>query len=300
MQRCIIVGIFVAIALATCGNGSNSPAAEEASKSTSPPAVQNERRLFAIQYLEAKELAEQLEAVFNHNATQPVKVITIPETNCLLVSAPKDALAGMETMLAQLDQAPKMVAVDVWIISLQKPGERIDGKDGIDENSLVGPKRKVEEQLAKLGREGRLTVMNHFHAKALSNRQALEQLGAQVPRILATNVNNTGRFSNTQLNNIGSLLKVTPQVLDNERIRLDLDVEKSYIGAEEKGVVISKLNTGEEVRSPTSLTITVKNEVSVSSGMVIKLDGVERPQTDEEESFLILVAAEVLPNSTAR
>jgi type II secretory pathway component GspD/PulD (secretin) len=299
MQRSIVGGIFAAIALATCGNDSNARAAEEAPKSTSTP-VQTERRLFAIQHLDTRGLAERLEAVFNHNATQPVKVITIPETNCLLVSAPKDALAGMETMLAQLDQAPKMVAVDVWIISLQKPGERIDGKDGIDENSLVGPKRKVEEQLAKLGREGRLTVMNHFHAKALSNRQALEQLGAQVPRILATNVNNTGRFSNTQLNNIGSLLKVTPQVLDNERIRLDLDVEKSYIGAEEKGVVISKLNTGEEVRSPTSLTITVKNEVSVSSGMVIKLDGVERPQTDEEESFLILVAAEVLPNSTAR
>ena len=156
-------------------------------------------------------MAEKLEAVFNHNASQLVKVATVPETNCLLVSASKDALAGMETMLTQLDQMPKMVAVDVWIISLQKPGERIDGKDGIDENSLVGPKRKVEEQLGKLGRESRLTVMNHFHAKSLSNRQAFEQQGAQVPRITATNVTPQGRVSSTRLDNVGSLVRATPQ-----------------------------------------------------------------------------------------
>ncbi len=146
-------------------------------------------------------------------------------------------------MLAQLDQAPKMVAVDVWIISLQKPGERIDGKDGIDENSLVGPKRKVEEQLGKLGRESRLTVMNHFHAKSLSNRQAFEQQGAQVPHVTATSMTPQARVSTTRMDIVGSLVRVTPQVLDNERIKLQLEIEKSYIGAEDRGVVITKLST---------------------------------------------------------
>ncbi len=43
------------------------------------------------------------------------------------------------------------------------------------------------------------------------------------------------------------------------------------------------------MRSPSYLTMTLKNEVAIPSGMVLKLDGVERPQADEEESFLILV-----------
>jgi type II secretory pathway component GspD/PulD (secretin) len=100
--------------------------------------------------------------------------------------------------------------------------------------------------------------------------------------------------STTQFENIGSIVRVTPRVAENDPIKLVLEVEKSYIGSDEKGVVISKLN-GEEVRSPSYFTMVFKNEVAVPHGRVVKLDGIERPSTDEEGNFVILVAAEIVP-----
>jgi type II secretory pathway component GspD/PulD (secretin) len=261
------------------------------SKAESAP---NERLLFPISHLEPKELAEKLESIFNHGAVQTVKVVPVPDANSLLISAPKTTLSEMVKMLGELDQPPKMVAIDVWIVNVQKPGERIDGKDGFDQSLLLGAKEKVEDQLGKLAKEGRVTVANHFHTTALSNHQSFEQQGTRVARVTATNVIPAGRVSTTQFENIGSIVRVTPRVAENDPIKLVLEVEKSYIGSDEKGVVISKLN-GEEVRSPSYFTMVFKNEVAVPHGRVVKLDGIERPSTDEEGNFVILVAAEIVP-----
>jgi type II secretory pathway component GspD/PulD (secretin) len=281
--------------LAICNFGQTVAGAADASSAKTDPAPSNERLLFPIRYLDPKDLAEKLEAAFNHGSTQTVKVVPVSDANCLLISAPKNAMAEMVNMLNQLDQPPKVVAIDVWVVNVQKPGERIDGKDGFDLSVLAGAKDQVENQLGKLAKEGRLTVANHFHTTALSNRQSFEQQGAQVPRVTSSNVTESGRISTTTLDNIGSLVRVTPRVMENDRIKLELDVEKSYIGAEEKGVVTAKFNNGEEVRSARYFTMVFKNEVAVPNGKVVTVEGTERPATDEDGNFQILVAAEIVP-----
>ena len=264
--------------------------AGSAKADSGPP---NERLLFPVRYLEPKDLAEKLEPIFNHGAAQTVKIAPMPDANYLIISAPKNVLSELMKMLDQLDQVPKVVAIDVWVITVQKPGERIDGKDGFDQRLLTGAKDQVETQLGRLSKEGRLSIANHFHTTALSNHQAFEQQGAQVPRITSSNVTATGRVSTTALDNIGSLVKVTPKVMDDGQIKLELDVEKSYLGSDEKGVVITKFNTGEEVRTPRYFTLLFKNEVAVPNGQVVKLESTERPETEEDGNFLVLVAAEV-------
>jgi type II secretory pathway component GspD/PulD (secretin) len=295
MRQIMLFGILILSATSAAGYGqvaANSADTGNTKADSGPP---NERLLFPVRYLDPKDLAEKLEAIFNHGAAQTVKIAPMPDANCLIISAPKNVLPEMVKMLDQLDQAPKVVAIDVWIVDVQKPRERIDGKGGFDQTLLTGAKSDVEAQLGKLSKDGRLTVVNRFHTTALSNRQSFEQQGARVPRITASTLSANGRASATTLDNVGSLVTVTPKVLDDGRIKLELNVEKSYIGAEEKGVVITKFNTGEEVRSPRYFTLVFKNEVAVPNGQVVKLESTERPETEEDGSFVVLVAAEVQP-----
>jgi type II secretory pathway component GspD/PulD (secretin) len=293
MRQFVLIGILILGVISVTRYGQDAARAADTGSAKPDSEPPNERLLFPVRYLEPKDLAEKLESIFNHGAAQTVKIAPMPDANCLIISAPKNALSELVKMLDQLDQAPKVVAIDVWVVNLQKPGERIDGKDGFDQSLLTGAKDQVEGQLSKLSKDGRLTVVNRFHTTALSNRQSFEQQGARVPRITASTLTANGRVSATTLDNVGSLVTVTPKVMDDGRIKLELNVEKSYLGSDEKGVVITKFNTGEEVRSPRYFTLLFKNEVVVPNGQVVKLEGTERPETEEDGSFLVLVAAEV-------
>src|SRR5436190_22352388 len=104
-SRLLLTGLMIC-ELAICSFGEIAARAAEPSIAKTDPAPSNERLLFPVRYLDPKDLAEKLEAAFNHGSTQTVKVVPVSDANCLLISAPKNAMAEMVSMLNQLDQPP--------------------------------------------------------------------------------------------------------------------------------------------------------------------------------------------------
>ncbi len=158
-----------------------------------------------------------------------------------------------------------------------------------------GPRGKVLEQLAKLEKEGRAVVVNHFQLTTLEGREAVAQQGERKPRVTATNTTNTGRISTVTLDNIGTIVKVAARVSGGDQIVLDMDAEKSFFAPEATGTVIYQPINGDEVRTPSYITLLGKTTVNVKSGDAISLSGLKSTPADAAGSYQVLVSAELLP-----
>ncbi len=119
----------------------------------------------------------------------------------------------------------------------------------------------------------RLDVLSRPQVMTLDNQPAFIQVGARVPRITSTQVTATGTVNAIDLDNVGLLLGVTPRVSPDGLVVMEIDAERSEVGAEEDGIPISINLNGDVIRSPQILTITAQTTVSARSGQTVVLGG---------------------------
>jgi type II secretory pathway component GspD/PulD (secretin) len=154
--------------------------------------------------------------------------------------------------------------------------------------------------LAKYEKEGRVVVANHIQLTTLDGQQALAQQGERKPRVTATNVTNTGRVSTATFDNLGTLVKAQPRVTANDELAMSINVEKSFLGSEAKGLPIFQPTNGPDVRSPSYLSLTAQSTLNLKGGEIVSLAGLQSMPDAVAGSYQVLVFAEVLPEKPAK
>ena len=95
-------------------------------------------------------------------------------------------------------------------------------------------------------------------------------------------MNQNGQSNSVTLENVGLILGVTPRISPDGTVVMEIDAEKSRLGAEEDGVPVAVSIDGTVIRSPQIDTTTAQATVSAADGETIVLGGLI---TETKEEF---------------
>ncbi len=119
-----------------------------------------------------------------------------------------------------------------------------------------------------------MTVLNRFALSTVDGQKAMAQLSVRMPRITATSVTARGRANTIVLENIGTVMQLASRQRPDGIVVVELEFQKSYIGAPEEGTVIfseEKGNATEQTTSPPVHSLTVNQTVELAPGRMSPL-----------------------------
>jgi hypothetical protein len=179
------------------------------------PAAESKRGAYVVKYAAARNLAGILARHFKGAA----EIQAGPEgtNNCLLINAPPAIFDEVMRTLEKLDRRPHAVTVEVFVVELptNKAGDR-DRR--FAERNFSGGIDFVAERLDTLMKQGRVAGFRRIQLHTLEGQPGVLLLGANKPFAMGTN---------TVFRNVGTQVRVTPQVLADGSVTLDLSVQDS-------------------------------------------------------------------------
>jgi len=124
-----------------------------------------------------------------------------------------------------------------------------------------------------------LQVLGRPQIMTLDNQSAFIQVGQRVPRISGSRFDGRTQTNNVELENTGLILGVTPRISPDGMVVMEIDAEKSQLGSENEGVVVSVVE-GMPIRSPTIDVTMAQTTVSAANGETIILGGLITKRTE--------------------
>jgi type II secretion system protein D len=138
---------------------------------------------------------------------------------------------------------------------------------------ISGGNDEVSILIRALQDDRRVDILSRPQVMTLDNQPAFIQVGQRVPRITSSQVVEGAVINSTTLENVGIILGVTPRISPDGLVVMEIDAEKSRLGAEEDGIPISISANGQVIRSPIIDTIVAQTTVSAVSGQTVILGG---------------------------
>ncbi len=119
----------------------------------------------------------------------------------------------------------------------------------------------------------RLEVLSRPQIMTMDNQPAWIQVGAQVPYIRGTTLNETGQVNTIDFEEVGLILGVRPRISPDGMVVMEIDAVKSELGPESEGIPVSISVTGDVIRSPQILKTQAQTTVSAMDGQTVVLGG---------------------------
>jgi type II secretory pathway component GspD/PulD (secretin) len=235
------------------------------------PAVESKRGAYVVKYAAAKNLADVLAKHFKGAAE--IQAGPQGTSNCLLINAPPAVFDEVMKTLEQLDRRPHTVAVEIFVVEL--PTKKADDKDKrLDEKAFSGAIDDVAERLNTMMKKGQVAGFKRIQLSTLEGQLGSLMLGENKPYATGTNT--------ITYRNVGTQVKVTPQVTADGSVTLDLNVQDSH-GRD------SATLTGTTEFILTSLT----GKISVAPGKAALAKDAKVTSKEGEGETLIVVGARV-------
>jgi type II secretory pathway component GspD/PulD (secretin) len=242
-------------------------------------AAEQKRGAYVVKYAAAKDLADILAKHFKGAA----EIQAGPEgtSNCVLVNAPPAVFDEVMKTLEQLDRRPHSVAIEVFVVEL--PVKKADDKEKqADEKNFSGTIDEVAERLDAMMKKGQVVGFKRFQLSTLEGQLGSLMLGETKPYVMTAN--------QTTYRNVGTQVKVKPQVTEDGSVTLDLNVQDSR-GRD------STTGAGGTEFIQTSFT----GKLSVASGKVALAKDAKATSKEGVGETLIVVGARVVePEAKAK
>ena len=128
--------------------------------------------------------------------------------------------------------------------------------------------------LRALQEKRRLEVLSRPQLMALDGQPGYVQVGQNVPRIVATNIDALGGQTNSiTYEAVGLILQVVPRISPDGLVVMQITANKSEVGPEADGIPISVSNNGQVLRAPRIEITQALTTVSALSGQTVVLGG---------------------------
>lgn len=132
----------------------------------------------------------------------------------------------------------------------------------------------VSMLLRALQEKRRLEVLSRPQLMALDGQTGYVQVGQNVPRIVATNIDALGGQTNSiTYEAVGLILQVVPRISPDGLVVMQITANKSEVGPEADGIPISVSNNGQVLRAPRIEITQALTTVSALSGQTVVLGG---------------------------
>jgi general secretion pathway protein D len=136
--------------------------------------------------------------------------------------------------------------------------------------------------LRALSENNRVEVLQRPHIMALDNQQAFVQVGQRVPYIQNANITAAGTQVQTNLIDVGLILKVQPRICPDGLVVMQIDAVKSSLEDPSTGIPVNVTSTGQVVRSPIIDNTEAFTTISAWSGQTVVLGGLIDKSTSED------------------
>ena len=234
------------------------------------PAAEPKRGAYVVKHAAAKALAGILAKHFKGAA----EIQTGPEgtSNCLLINGPPSVFDEVLKTLEQLDHKPHSVAVEVLVVELPADKDKRP-----DEKDFSGPIDDVVKRLDSMTWKGEVAGFKRAQLSTLEGQPASLNLGESKP--FATGPTITYR-------NVGTQLKVTPQVAADRSVTLDLNVQDSRGRDSATG-------------APEFILTSLTGRVRVASGKAVLAKDAKVVSKEGQGETLLVVGARVIESGAA-
>ena len=156
---------------------------------------------------------------------------------------------------------------------------RLNAERGYGGMLLSASSDSVSVMIRALQHLRTLQVLGRPQIMTLDNQPAFIQVGQRVPRISGSRFDGRTQTNNVELENTGLILGVTPRISPEGMVVMEIDAEKSQLGSENDGVVVSVVE-GLPIRSPTIDVTMAQTTVSAANGETIILGGLITKRTE--------------------
>jgi hypothetical protein len=240
------------------------------------PGAEPKRGAYVVKHAAAKDLAAILAKHFKGAA----EIQAGPEgtSDCLLINAPPAVFDEVMKTLERLDRRPHSVAVEVFVVEL--PARQADDKDKRpDEKDFSGTIDDVAGRLAAMMKKGQVAGFKRIQLRTLEGQLGSLLLGENKPFAMG---------AATTYRNVGTQVRVTPQVMSDGSVTLDLNVQDSR---------------GRDSATVAGLTefiqTSLAGKISVASGKAALAKDAKVTSKEGEGETLIVVGARVIDSGGA-
>lgn len=250
----------------------------------------NRLAVFPVKHLPAAETARLIEDVMGDD----VRVILDPVGNRLLIRASDAKLKEAKNILDVLDEPPKMIAFDVLFADLPAPADGEKTGTTSDEAWLARLKNQKDKSKGNI---------NKVRLTATDNQQTMVQFGAQTPIVTGMERGFAGRgrggvartpvVKQTQL---GTIVKCTARVSDDQTIIADLEIERSRLAPLKDATLLEETDDDGALRAPGLLTTTCQTTLKLTPGKPQVISGQKTQGQGRGLQSVIVITAEWIPS----
>jgi type II secretory pathway component GspD/PulD (secretin) len=225
--------------------GAAAAAAERMSAPKAAPAEQRTRMAIRLKHAPVINVAKALEGLLDgerktqrasEDALDQDRAVLVPEpvSNTLFVSGTPRTIDAVTELLARLDEQPDAVAVSVCIAELLSPsGDAKSGGKSPDDAAVEKMPSMESDGAAWLEwakQHGRIEVLSRPQITTMDNQPAVIKIGSTVPVAPPKlGVENPAEGNSTKQAEVGLKLELTPRVLSEGVVLVNLDVERANL-----------------------------------------------------------------------
>ncbi|MFP1132808.1 type II secretion system secretin GspD [Asticcacaulis sp. W401b] len=235
----------------------------------------------------------------NTNTDSSIRIVADKETNTVIVSAPEAERVRIQSVLNEVDREPAQVTIEASIVEVTLNNEFSFGVDWqtingalsisnytTDSTSLAPQapgfsvnylRSDIKAALNALSSKSKVRIVSAPKMTARENATASLQIGDQVPIVKqnsqSTNGGNAPIVSTIDYRDTGVTLKVTPRVLNDNRVAMDVTQEVSSVARTQTS----------GIDSPTIKQRKLESSLIIPEGTVVALGGlISSSESDSE------------------
>jgi len=243
--------------------------------------------------------------IVNTNSDSNIRIVADKETNTVIVSAPEAERMRIQNVLNEVDREPAQVTIEASIVEVTLNNEFSFGVDWQTVNGALSVsnyttdstsfapqapgfsvnylRSDIKAALNALSSKSKVRIVSAPKMTARENATASLQIGDQVPIVKqssqSTNSDNTPIISTIDYRDTGVSLKVTPRVLNDNRVAMDVTQEVSSVARTQTS----------GIDSPTIKQRKMESSLIIPEGTVVALGGlISSSESDSENGAPLL------------
>lgn len=189
-----------------------------------------------------------------------------------------------------------MVELDLWAVTLRGESSVKDEPAKPLMSRLanlptpIGGREEVQKLLGHLQQQGVVQRLQSFRVTTLSGQESTVVCGERAAVVIGTTISDFGRTNNIQYQQIGTVLKLLPLLLEQGEVSVDLNYERSDLAKSD--VAIAQPANGEAIHAKNVPSVTAATRAKMSSGeaVVVLLSSDTKRNTAE----LIILSATIV------
>jgi general secretion pathway protein D len=298
MSRVTVVRLFGCLVLLLCLGLFAARAQQPGGGAATGPgkggqAQKPKRIVYEVKRGVAKELSELLGKLYRGDPG--VQVLPAPAGNALVISAPPAAAEEVLQLLGRLDRRPRTVAIEVFLVEVPrkgKSGKPVPETTALDERQFRGNAEDLLDKLQNLQKKGLIGELKRFRLTAAENQAGSVRVGKSRPYVTGVVARGNGVVTRSVMyRDVGTEIRVTPQLGDDRRIALDVHLTHSDLHAPEDGISLGADENGQAVRATEFVNTKFEGRVTVPSGEAEVAKGVTTHSQSGRGQTLVIVSA---------